>query len=181
MAKRDVTLGGILNTLARIGWTPAAIIDIGVAHGTEGLYTVWPGVPICLVEPSPVSAEFMRKIAEMFPKVHIYNVGASNRSGSMTVRTDPTGVYTNFSDNKPKWREIEVSVMTCDEIIADSGLKGPFVFKLDTDAHELEIIEGATETLKSTDLCIVELNFFYPLMGQPGPSDLVRAMHDGAS
>ncbi len=57
------SMEGALIPLRDLGWTPGAILDIGVATGTKGLYTAWPGVPICLVEPSPDAAPFMRQIA----------------------------------------------------------------------------------------------------------------------
>jgi FkbM family methyltransferase len=176
MANRDCSLAGLLSNLARIGWTPGAIIDIGVATGTEGLYSIWPGVPICLVEPSPVSAQFLDEIAGKFPNVVTYKVGASNYNGTMKVRTDPTGVYTYFGD-KPHWAEIDVPVMKVDDIVRDAAISGPFVYKLDTDAHELEILKGSVETLRATDVAAIEVHFmnpFYP--GAMTPADVVLFM-----
>jgi FkbM family methyltransferase len=169
---------GVLHALRDIGWAPASIIDLGVGAGTPGLYTTWPGTPICLVEPAPGSAELVDQIVARFENVKAYKVGASNRSGVMTVREDRTGYFVSFGPHKTKWREIEVPVMTCDEIVADAGLQGPFLYKLDTDAHELEIIEGSSETLKAADVCIIEVNFLYPVIGLPGPGEITRVMAD---
>jgi FkbM family methyltransferase len=169
---------GMLESLRDLGWTPNAIIDIGVGQGTPGLYTTWPGVPICLVEPAPTSAAFVDQIVETFPSVQAYKVGASNRAGVMTVRRDESGVFVTFGGHKAKWEAIEVPVMTCDQIVADAGLTGPFLYKLDTDAHELEIIEGSAETLKSADVCVVELNFLHPHVGLAGPSDITGVLHN---
>jgi FkbM family methyltransferase len=169
---------GMLESLRDLGWTPNAIIDIGVGQGTPGLYTTWPGVPILLVEPAPTSAAFVDEIVATFPNVQAYKVGASNRAGVMTVRRDESGVFVSFGDHKPKWETIEVPVMTCDQIVADAGLTGPFLYKLDTDAHELEILEGSTDTLKSAEVCVAEINFLHPQVGLAGPSDIVRVLHD---
>jgi FkbM family methyltransferase len=176
MIKRN-SFVGLLESLRDIGWTPNAILDIGVGQGTPGLYTTWPGVPICLVEPAPASAAFVDQIVGMFPKVSAYKVGASNRSGTMTVSRDASGVFVSMGGHKPKWETMEVPVMTCDEIVADAGLTGPFLYKLDTDAHELEILQGSAQTLKATEVCIVEMSFLHPLTGLAGPSDLTAALH----
>jgi FkbM family methyltransferase len=169
---------GVLQALRNLGWTPASIIDLGVGAGTPGLYTTWPGVPICLVEPSPGSADLVDQIAQRFDNVKVYKVGASNRSGTMRVRQDGTGYFVSFGAHKTKWREIEVPVMTCDEIVADAGLKGPFLYKLDTDAHEIEILEGSSQTLKDSEVCIIEVNFLYPVIGMPGPGEITQVMAD---
>jgi FkbM family methyltransferase len=170
------SIEGALRPLRDIGWTPGAIIDIGVAEGTTGLYTVWPGVPICLIEPSPDAAPFMRRIAEAHPNVQIYNVGASNRSGVMDVYKHPSLLNVFFGTGKAHWVPAKVPVRTCDDIVADAGLKGPFVYKLDTDSHEREILEGSEATLAATDLCIIEFNVFYPLRGLCPPNEIWRSM-----
>lgn len=169
---------GVIQALKDIGWSPNAIIDIGVGQGTPGLYTTWPGTPICLVEPAPLAAEYVDKIVGMFPNVKAYKVGASNQSGTMKVRTAYDGLFVTFGGHKPKWPEIEVPVMTCDDIVADSGLTGPFFYKLDTDAHELEILQGSTKTLQASEVVMVEMNFLYPVIGLAGPNDIWRLLAD---
>jgi FkbM family methyltransferase len=169
---------GVLQALRNLGWTPASIIDLGVGAGTPGLYTTWPGVPICLVEPSPGSADLVDQIAQRFDNVKVYKVGASNRSGTMRVRQDGTGYFVSFGAHKTKWREIEVPVMTCDEIVADAAMTGPFFYKLDTDAHEIEILQGSTKTLEAAEVVMVEMNFLYPVIGMAGPNDIWRLLAD---
>jgi FkbM family methyltransferase len=170
-------MAGVTAILKLLDWTPGSIIDIGVAHGTPGLYSVWPGVPICLIEPSPDSMPYMQEISARFPNVHIYNVGASDRSGEMTVRKHPAKVNIFFGD-KPAWQETVIPLRTCDDMVADAGLAGPYLYKLDTDAHELEILKGSPATLARTDVVIIELNTFYGLRGLAPPNELWGYLHD---
>lgn len=184
LTRRDerTSIGGVLETLRALGWRPGAILDIGVADGTTGLYDVWPEVPLCLVEPSADALVHMQKIAAGRPGVHVFNVGASNRTGELQGLSRDDAPYVVFVDKfiKPRDRMTRTSfpVMTCDDIVGAAGIEGPFILKLDTDAHELEILQGAVQTLARTDLCIIEMQVFHPLRSRAGPDDLWRFLND---
>jgi FkbM family methyltransferase len=176
--KERSSIEGVLAPLRDLGWTPGAILDIGVAMGTKGLYSVWPDVDICLIEPSPKSLVYMQQIAERYPKVHIFNVGASDRTGEATALVHDELVNVSFSKLKTGWEEISFKVMTCDDIVREAGLKGPFVFKLDTDTHEKEALAGSSRTLAESEICIVEVNVFNSHRGRFTPDEMWRTMHD---
>ncbi len=161
-----------------LGWTPGAIIDIGVATGTSGLYSVWPGTPICLVEPSPQARPYLEEIAARFPQVKVYNVAASSASGEVAGTHHPSRPNAVIGEAKPNWPRASFPAMTCDEIVADAGLSPPFLYKLDTDTHELEILDGSAATLGQTDVCVVEVNVFYPRRGLATPDAIWRRLHD---
>ena len=177
MAKNTrVTTEGALAVIRDLGWRPGSIIDIGVAMGTRGLYPIWPDAHICLIEPSPTGLIYMQQIADKYPNVHIYNVGASNRSGQFRASTQDGLLNVVMAKPKPGWNETTLPVETCDYIVKDAALPPPYLFKLDTDSHEGEVLEGAAETLKSTDLCIVEVNVFNGFRRRFTPGDMWDAM-----
>ncbi len=167
-----------LATLRDLGWRPGAIIDIGVGTGTAGLYSTWPDVTICLIEPSPASLPYMQQIAARFDDVRIYNVGASDSAGVRTGTKSPKSVTVVFGDAKPKWPTAEFPVMRCDDIVADAALSPPFLYKLDTDVHELEVLKGSAETLAKSELCIIEVNVFNRFRGLARPEQVWQVMHD---
>ncbi len=173
-----ISIDGVLGQIRELGWTPGAIIDIGVATGTKGLYSVWPNVDICLVEPSPKSLVYMQQIAERYPKVHIYNVGASDHTGEAQAITYAGLLNVQFRKPKPGWDVSSFKVMTCDDIVADAGLKGPFVYKLDTDTHEQEVLAGSSRTIEQSEICIVEVNVFNGLRRRFTPDQMWRTMVD---
>jgi FkbM family methyltransferase len=53
-----------------------------------------------------------------------------------------------------------VEVTSIDHEIGRLGLKGPFLIKLDTHGYEIPILEGASKTLRSTELLIIEVYNF---------------------
>jgi FkbM family methyltransferase len=172
------TIGAVLANIGTWGWKPGSIIDIGIAKGTDGLYDTWPDATICLVEPSPQSLPYMQKIAKQYPDVRIYNVGASDKSGEAYGTQHDTRPIATLGKAKPKWSPMTFKIMTCDEIVKDAQLKPPFVYKLDTDTHDREVLAGSTETLKQTDICIVEVKIYNGQSGWITPDDVWRLMHD---
>jgi FkbM family methyltransferase len=173
-----VSMGGVLGHIRDLGWTPGAVIDIGVERGTRGLYSAWPEAPICLVEPSPRALVYMQQVAQRYPNVHIYNVGASNYTGEAPGRAYQDLVNVAIGGPKTGWTATAFPVMTCDDIVRDAGLQGPFLYKLDTDSHEREVLEGSAETLVRTDVCIVEINVFNSYKGRITPDEMWRTLHD---
>lgn len=172
-----ISLERALGCLRDVGWTPGAIIDLGVAAGTKGLYSVWPGVPICLVEPSASSLPYMKQIAATYPNVQIFNVGASDRSGELEghQREDMVNVFFGRGGDYPKHT---FQVRTCDEIVAEAGLQGPFLYKLDTDSHEREILVGSAQTLAAAEVCVIEANVFHGFRRQLTPMEMWRTMDE---
>ena len=172
------SIEGVLTTLKEIGWAPGAIIDIGVAAGTPGLYSVWPETTICLVEPSSKGLVYMEQIAAKYADVRIYNVAASDRTGSVPGSEHEELLNVALAKPRGPFKFATFPAMTCDDIVADARLTPPFVYKLDTDTHEREILGGSSATLAKTDICIVEMCVFHGLHSRARPDELWRAVHD---
>jgi hypothetical protein len=49
-----------------------------------------------------------------------------------------------------------VRVTTIDEAIQRLSLRAPFLLKLDTHGYEVPILDGAADTLKSTEMLVIE-------------------------
>jgi FkbM family methyltransferase len=170
-----ISMERALGCLRDAGWRPGAIIDLGVAAGTKGLYSVWPEVPICLIEPSAKSLPYMEQIAAAYPNVQIFNVGASNRNGELEghQHEDMVNVFFGRGKDYPKKA---FPVRTCDDIVAEAGVEGPFLYKLDTDSHEREILEGSAATLAKAEVCVIEANVFHGFRGCLSPMEMWQVM-----
>jgi FkbM family methyltransferase len=162
-----------LGRIRDLGWTPGGIVDIGVGAGTTGLYSVWPDTPLCLVEPTPEAIVYMRQIAAKYANVHIFNCGASDHNGMLMGR-QPEGLLRVFFGRGKGFTEKMFPVRTCDDMVAEAGLERPILLKIDTDAHEREVLAGAEATLARTDVCVIENNVFHPLRRQITPTDIWR-------
>jgi len=168
-----------LGILRARGFTPGAIIDIGVGAGTGGLYDIWgPAVPVVLIEPSRNAVPYMERIREERGNILIFNCGASDRAGVTHATEDAVRPYVAFGGRKPKWKPVEVQIRRCDDIVRETGLDGPFVYKLDTDSHDWEALQGSQETLARTDVVVVELNVFNAFRGMASPDRIWRFLTD---
>jgi FkbM family methyltransferase len=80
---------------------------------------------------------------------------AGNRNGE--IYFDATALFGGQASDTPYDKNcIVVPVRTLDSLVAERALEGPFAIKLDTHGYEVQILEGAPETLKRTALLIIE-------------------------
>lgn len=70
-----------------------------------------------------------------------------------------------------------IQVRRLDEVV-DPAWPGPFAMKLDTQGFELEVVRGATETLKRTQVIMVEMSLAPLYDGGARFADLYRAIED---
>jgi FkbM family methyltransferase len=147
-----------LTVLKEAGWTPGTIIDIGVSMGTEGLYDVWPGVPLVLVDPVKENQIYLKAIAQKHA-AQIFPIAASNRCARVHLNVHTATGLAQVRDapkGRANWDDRMVDTLTMDEVMRRANGKPPFLYKLDTDAHEREILSGSKRVLAQSDVCVIE-------------------------
>ena len=82
------SIAGVLNSIKALGWEPATIVDVGVAMGTEGLYSVWPRARIVLIDPVEENQIYMDQIKAKYPHVISLCAAVSNHSGTAVARVN---------------------------------------------------------------------------------------------
>lgn len=150
MASRDVEI--------------AAIIDVGAAKGawTEKARRHWPGAYAHLLE----AKESWRADLAAFQAVHDRTsfeiAGVTREPGAIyfpkTADEYGGAVFHDAGDRE----DLEaINATSIDHEVARLGLKGPFAIKLDTHGTEVDILDGAAETLaEAAFLCIETYNLF---------------------
>src|SRR5947209_561050 len=66
-----------------------------------------------------------------------------------------------------------VPVLRLDDIAAERALAGPFVVKVDVEGGELEVLSGALDVLRATELVLLEVSLFEFVPGAPQFHDVV--------
>lgn len=172
--------------LARMS-SPVTVIDVGVGHGTERLYEAFPNAHYLLVEPVREFLPSLNRITgELDGEFYLGAVSSAPGKATIRVEMDATQGMTKssihprigFSLAGKDYEEREISVSTIDLLVEERGLSGPFVLKIDTEGHELEILKGATQTLQSTDLVISETCVAPRFAGGYSFAEYVRHMDD---
>jgi FkbM family methyltransferase len=142
-------------------------IDVGANHGDYiGLVKKYnPDARIIAVEAVP---EFARKIKKTFPEVELIQSAASNISGQKLIiyqkgngaNADPS----RGNESKP-FKQHNISTVTIDEISLERDIK-PDLIKIDTDGHDLKVLEGSFSTLqKHSPIVQIECSRFWRFTG----------------
>ncbi|MGI9607007.1 MAG: FkbM family methyltransferase [Acidimicrobiales bacterium] len=148
----------------RLSLDPRTILDVGVAVGTPTLLEAFPNKRFLLIEPLDVYAESIEKILDSHNATWIRKA-AGAAPGSLDFHHDvEKPAISTFHDKTPlegssgTVRSTAVEVDTLDNIVRESGVKGPFGLKIDTEGHELDVLRGAAETLAETQFIVAEVS-----------------------
>lgn len=175
------TLPAVLAHYRELGFQPATVIDVGVGPGTPEIYQAFPDARLVMVEPLEEwrgQLELIR--AERDAELVIAAAGPQAGEVEIAVHRVPTlssmlGARPGDSDEPPRRT---VPMVRLDDLQRDLGLRGPFLVKVDVEGGELEVLAGATELLKQSDLVLLEVSFFELVGGAPLFHDVVGWMHD---
>ena len=176
-----------LHRLASTGFNPPVIYDIGacVLHWTNEARQVWPNAKYYLFEAMD-SVEFLYK-----EKGYPYNIGVLSYQDGLELdfyqnnehpggnsyykeneEVNPETVH-YFNDNHRR----RLISRALDSVVAEKGFEPPTLIKMDVQGAELDIIKGATETLKTVTDVILELQVVEYNRGAPLRDQVVDYMN----
>lgn len=156
------------------------IIDVGVLNGTPFLYDSFPDAKFLLIDPLEESKEAIARFwgDKLDYDFHVAALGA--RKGSLTLELEP-GRLARSSGSRRAAMDAETEHRKVDVVRLDSitdGLDGPFGLKIDTEGHELEVLKGATKTLKRCEFVIAEVSIKKRFEGGYRFSEIIGFMAD---
>jgi len=168
------------------GLAPKTVFDVGVGRGTPWLYEAFPQSKHVLFEPlATFEGDLTRLASELGADVH--RVALSNRTGTATFRQHvdfPTSsslydidprfdAYTRRVQRAHRFEEQTVQLETLDQL---NRYEPPYVLKIDVEGAEREVIEGATRTLRSTELLIAEISVMRRMKSEPGFAAMIALL-----
>lgn len=174
---RQITRWNV-DRLASYGFSPATVIDVGVADGTPPLYAAFPDAYLVLCDPLEEFEPALARIVSERPGE--YFVGAlGSAPGTVTMEVDPN---LHVSSTLPKvFPELDterrdVTLTTLDLMVAEHDWKPPFGLKLDTEGSEMEVLRGASDMLARTEFVISEVSVHERFQGACTCAELVAEM-----
>jgi len=147
--------------LKRTNFFPETCIDVGAADGTKSIYQAFPDALHIVFEPLP---DFLPQLEEtMKPYRRQIHRCALMEAPSAKKLARVEGLYGSsmmHSRREDAPGVVEVEVATLDEKMKGVDLSGPVLLKTDCQGADLFVLKGGRETLKQTDIVIVESSFF---------------------
>jgi FkbM family methyltransferase len=158
-------MGLFFSALRSRGFSPKHIVDVGANHGywTRTALNYFPDSFYTLIEPQDhLKQEVQDLLSRGDNKVQWIAAGASDKPGilpfSIDARDD-TGcsfAFTAKTAEAAGMRQIEVPLVTLNEIVRTSRAPFPEMVKIDAEGFDLRVIAGASELLGKTDVFIIE-------------------------
>lgn len=175
------SLTGVLDHVSSLGFQPQTVIDVGVAYGTFELYEKFPDANHLLVEPVSECEDFLKDICRKYkaqyvlaaagkkPGTIVINVHRGIQGSSILKETEGS-----HADGIPR----EIPMVTIDDLCRERNLKEPYLIKIDVQGAELEVLEGAKEVMKDTELILLEVSLFEFMVNSPQLYDVVTYMKE---
>jgi FkbM family methyltransferase len=146
-----------LKRLNRNAIPVATIIDVGASDGKWLLMARahFPSAKLLMIEALKEHQPALENIKRRDPQsdyvISACGAGPGEVTFNVAADLDGSGI-----SQEPTNGGRRVPVTSIDHLVREKKLPGPFLIKLDTHGYELPIIEGASETLKHTNVLIVE-------------------------
>jgi FkbM family methyltransferase len=175
------TLTGVLEQVRQQGVNPGSVIDVGAAYGdwSTDCYKVFPDATYLLVEPLEEFADFLKERTSDFKRAAFIPAAATSKGGKLTLHVHKDLVGSSLfreAETGVNEKERTVRGITVDEIVQEQKAPGPFLLKVDAQGAELNVLAGATETLRHTDIVILEVSFFQFFVNGPQFHEVVNFM-----
>ncbi len=150
----------------------SAVLDIGANSGqfAQELLKAGYSGDIWSVEPLPDAHKHLRTNAESHPNLHVMDpvalgseegtieivISGNSYSSSVLEMTDR---HIAAAPHSAPVNKIEVKQMTLDSLFSNKNWAGKnLLLKIDTQGYEYAILQGAHESLRHTDLVLLELS-----------------------
>jgi len=151
------TMRGAIRALAQRGYQINTIIDIGASDGrwSKDAMEFFPTAQYLLIEAQGFHEANLQAFTSQHTNAKYVLAAAGDTLGKIYFDAgDPFGgqaSHTPFAINN-----VELPVTTLDAEVSKNQLSGPFLIKFDTHGFELPILKGAQESLRQTEVIIME-------------------------
>lgn len=135
-----------------------SIIDIGVGDGTPDLTHAYPldQYQYLLIEANPKFFPYLDSLKTKYPNTIVEKCFCGEVESTALFHLNKSGLTSSRYSTVGTTGDIEVPVKTLDTIVAKNKISTPLLLKIDAEGAEIDVLSGATETLKLCEAVILE-------------------------
>ena len=163
--------------MARLGFVPKMIVDVGAAQGhwTRMAARIWPAARIFGVDPNASNIPSLEQTKRDLPQFDYLRafLGPEQR----LVRYHDSGDQTSLYEPPQAAASDEAPMVTLDGLLPQLP-RAPDFLKLDVQGFELEVLKGGTRAMESCEAALLEVNFLPLFDGTPLAADVFEFMRD---
>ncbi len=151
-----VSIGDSVARLKRHRLEIGSLISLGAGSGSDSAWlqqNLCPNAQMLMIEAQDSHRPQLEKLRAANSKHDYIICAAAPEDGEVSfLASAPTGgAVTQETANT-----VTVPARSIDSLVAERKLKGPYFLKFDTHGVEIDILNGATETLRDTQLIMME-------------------------
>lgn len=142
-----------------------SVLDVGANHGDWALafQRRFPGATIHAIEADPGTFSLLEQATAHCPNIHCHHCACSSTPGTIRFfsdrRNSVLSSVLDLPDAQGQTRPIEVAADTLDGLVATHSPPRLRLIKIDTEGHDLAVLQGAENVLTSADVEFVILEF----------------------
>jgi FkbM family methyltransferase len=163
--------------LKRYAFDIKTFIDVGVYQGTPVFYEIFRDRKIVLVDPLPDTPE---KAADSLKGLDFdfiqSGAGSARSTASLSIEGSSSSLMKRRDWKRPPQKTIEIGIAPLDELLAGKGYAAPFGLKVDTEGFDLDVLKGASQTLRECDFVFTEASVRRRFEGGYRFSELIAYM-----
>lgn len=156
------TMSAALIRMKQLGIEFNTVIDIGASNGMWSKLAMYsyPEKSYYLIEARKEHEEHLKEMKLTSKNVDYVLAAAGDIEGEIYFNASEDLLGGAASHDKFAENCIVTPMVTVDDCVTRKNLKPPYLIKLDTHGFEMPIFKGAEETLKSTELVVIEVYNF---------------------
>ena len=175
-----VSMEWSLCNMARIGFRPAAILDIGAYEGewTRLAGQVFPDARILMVEAQRSKEDTLKRIADASGgnmSCHIALLGPEAKEAVDFYEMELGSSVLHERCDATR-RKVSRAMTTLDALMRQADVKRVDFVKLDVQGYELEILKGGEETLRHAEVVLMEVSLLGVIEGAPLMPEVMAGM-----
>ncbi len=168
----------VWKNIAKLGFSPHSIIDIGAAKGnwTKELVKIFPNTKFLMVEPLKENLKSLEDVCSEKENIKYWTgiVCGYNGESNFNVHSDQSSIF----NSEFKGSITKVQAKTLDSLLTEMNILNVDAIKLDVQGAELEVLKGAEKSIKSCKVIQMEVSFRKIYENAPLVHELIRYMTD---